>query len=61
MQGSKTVALLYRSNSTIVGCPIAGDYSGLALVFDDLAANDSLLLSINNDQRALLLGLQKTP
>jgi len=51
---------LYQVNSTIVGCPVAGDYSGLAMVFDDLAANDSVLLSINSDQTALLVGLQKT-
>jgi hypothetical protein len=52
---------LIQLESTIVGCPIAGNYSGLAIVFDDLVANDSILLSINNDQRALLVGLQKLP
>ncbi|MDZ7769623.1 MAG: hypothetical protein U5K38_11370 [Woeseiaceae bacterium] len=52
---------LYQANSTIVGCPIAGDYSGLALVFDDFEANDSILLSINSDDRALLVVIQKTP
>lgn len=52
---------LYQVNSTIVGCPVAGDYSGLALVFDDFEANDSILLSINSDQRALLVVIQKTP
>jgi hypothetical protein len=52
---------LVQVDSTIVGCPIAGDYSGLALVFDDLAINDAMLLSISNDQRAILLGLQKLP
>ncbi|MGB5165453.1 MAG: hypothetical protein WBN61_09370 [Woeseiaceae bacterium] len=52
---------LYQANSTIVGCPIAGDYSGLALLFDDESPNDSLLLSINNDQRALVVELQRMP
>lgn len=52
---------LVQVNSTIVGCSIAGDYSGLALVFGDVVANDTILVSINSDQRALLFELQKTP
>ena len=52
---------LVQVDSTIVGCPIAGDYSGLAMIFDDLASSDAMLLSISNDQRALLLDLEKLP
>lgn len=52
---------LYQMESTIIGCPVAGDYSGLALVFDDLDADDSILFAINNDQRAFLVGLQLMP
>lgn len=51
---------LYQMNSTIMGCPIEGDYSGLALVTDDILANDSIIFSISNDQRALLVWLEKT-
>lgn len=52
---------IYQMNSTIVGCPLAGDYSGMALLFDDITTNDGILFAISNDQRALLVGLEKLP
>lgn len=52
---------LYQMSSTIMGCPIAGDYSGLALVTDDVAVNDAILFAISNDQRALFAALEKLP
>lgn len=50
---------IYQANSTIVGCPIAGDYSGLALVFDFVSVNDAMMISINSSDRALLVELDK--
>ncbi|HNP62536.1 MAG TPA: hypothetical protein PKH39_01310 [Woeseiaceae bacterium] len=52
---------LYQADSTITGCPIAGTYSGMALVFDDQSVNDSILLTINNNERAIMVGLEKQP
>jgi hypothetical protein len=52
---------LVQLSSTISACEIAGDYAGLAFVYDDLVPNDTLLISISNDQRALLVELQKMP
>lgn len=52
---------IYQMDSTIVGCAIAGNYSGMALVFEDVVANDSILFSINDDQRAFLVELQRLP
>lgn len=50
---------IYQANSTIVGCPIAGDYSGLSLVSDFLSVNDAMLISINSADKALLVALEK--
>ena len=50
---------LYQVSSTIMSCSLAGDYSGMALITDDIVANDTMLMSINNDQLALLVGLEK--
>lgn len=52
---------IYQMDSTIVDCSIAGDYSGMALVFEDVVADDSILFSINDDQRAFLVGLERLP
>lgn len=52
---------IYQMDSSIVGCALAGDYSGMALLFDDFATNDGMLFAISNDQRALLVGLERLP
>jgi hypothetical protein len=52
---------LYQVSSTITGCAIAGDYAGLALLGDGIGINDVMLISISNDQRALLVLLEKMP
>ena len=56
---------VYGWDVTISGCPIAGDYSGLATVGDvdtgDPAnsENNAVLVSVSNDQRAILLPLER--
>jgi hypothetical protein len=50
---------VYQVDSTISGCVIAGQYSGLAAVGDIDNPNDAIFLAIDNGQRALILGLQK--
>lgn len=48
-----------------VGCPIAGDYSGLAFLADvetgdpNNSQDNAILVSISNDQRAILLALER--
>ena len=50
---------VYDFESTITSCVIAGDYKGLALLADLDNPNDALLALVNNDQRALLLALER--
>lgn len=56
---------IYGWDVTISGCPIAGNYSGLAAIGDidtgDPAnsQNNAVLVSISNDQRAILLPLER--
>jgi len=50
---------LYDVQSTISSCGIAGDYTGMAFVFDLTAPNDALILAVDNGSVAILLGLQK--
>ncbi|MDH5344702.1 MAG: hypothetical protein OEW59_02980 [Gammaproteobacteria bacterium] len=49
----------YSVDSTISNCFIAGDYFGLAAVGDISAVNDAIILTISNDDRAIVLGLEK--
>lgn len=48
-----------------VGCPIADDYSGLAFLADvetgvpNNSQDNAILASVNNDQRAILLALER--
>ena len=50
---------VYGVSSTISNCFIAGDYDGVAALGDDVIPNDSLVLSIGNDMRSIVLGLEK--
>ncbi|MEQ9563550.1 MAG: hypothetical protein RLN69_13605, partial [Woeseiaceae bacterium] len=50
---------VYQVDSTISGCVIAGQYSGLAAIGDIDNPNDAIFLAIDNGQLALILGLQK--
>lgn len=50
---------VYDFESVVAGCPIAGEYKGLALLTDLDEPNDALLALVNNDQRALLLALER--
>ena len=50
---------VYGFESTIASCPIAGEYAGLATLGDLERPNDVLLALANNDQRALLLALER--
>jgi hypothetical protein len=50
---------VYDVESTISGCPIAGDYAGLATLGELVNPNDVLLASLSNDQRALLLAMER--
>jgi hypothetical protein len=50
---------LYAVQSTVSGCAIAGDYSGLAVVADLIAPNDTMIFAVDNGTTAVLLGLQK--
>ncbi|MDH4049096.1 MAG: hypothetical protein OEW68_07600 [Gammaproteobacteria bacterium] len=50
---------LYAVQSTISGCGIAGDYSGLISIFDLISQNDAMVFVVDNGSTAILLGLQK--
>ncbi len=50
---------VYDIQSTIVGCDIAGDYTGLGALGDLVSPNDVFLFSVSNPSRALLLGLER--
>jgi len=50
---------VYQIESTIVGCAIAGDYTGLGALGDIVNPNDVFLFSVSNPERALLLGLER--
>lgn len=56
---------VYGWDVVISNCPIAGDYSGVALLFDldtgdpNNSENNAVLVSISNDLRALLLPLER--
>lgn len=50
---------LFAVQSTVSGCAIAGDYSGLAVVADLLALNDVMIFAVDNGTTTVLLGLQK--
>lgn len=50
---------LYQVQSDISNCAIAGSYSGLAFLADLFAVNDALVISIDNDQQPILLGLER--
>jgi hypothetical protein len=50
---------VYDFESVVAGCPIAGDYAGLALLADLDNPNDAILALVNNDERALLLALER--
>jgi hypothetical protein len=48
-----------------IGCPVAGDYSGLAFLADvdtgdpNNSQDNAILVSMSNDQRAILLALER--
>lgn len=50
---------VYYVDSTISNCFIAGTYAGMAAVGDVADSNDAILLAIGNDDRAIVLGLEK--
>jgi hypothetical protein len=50
---------LYAVQSTISGCGLADDYSGLALIFDLIMQNDAMFFAVDNGTFAVLLGLQQ--
>ncbi len=50
---------LYQINSTITGCPIAGDYSGFAVVGDLFVPNDFIVIAVDDGSRPIILGLNK--
>ena len=50
---------LYQVDSTISNCPIAGDYSGLAVMGENNVPDDAIFLAISNDLRGLFIGLEK--
>ncbi len=50
---------VYQIESTIAGCAIAGDYTGLGALGDIIQPNDFLVFFINNAQRAMLVGLER--
>jgi hypothetical protein len=50
---------VYQVISTISGCAMAGQYSGLAAVGDIDNPNDAIVLATDNGEQAILLGLQK--
>jgi hypothetical protein len=52
---------LYAVQSTVSGCAIAGDYSGLAVVADLIAPNDTMIFAVDNGTTAVLLGLLGSP
>jgi hypothetical protein len=50
---------VYQVQSTVSGCGIAGDYSGLAVLADLVTPNDIMVFTVDNGDRAILLGFQK--
>jgi hypothetical protein len=50
---------LYEIHSEISGCFIAGSYSGFAFLGDLFAVNDAMVVSIDDGERTILLGLQR--
>jgi len=50
---------VYEVASTISGCLIAGDYEGMAAIGEINVPGDAILLSVSNNDRAILLGLEK--
>jgi len=50
---------VYGIQSTVVNCAIAGSYAGLGALGSIVNPNDVFLFSVSNEQRALLLGLEK--
>ncbi len=50
---------VYEVTSTISDCFIAGDYSGMAAVGEINVPGDAILLSISNNDRGIILGLEK--
>ena len=50
---------VYAISSTISGCALAGDYAGLGILGSIANPNDAFLFSVNDDLRALLLGLER--
>ena len=50
---------IYDIVSTILNCGIAGDYAGLGALGSIVKLNDAFVFSVNNDLRALLLGLER--
>jgi hypothetical protein len=50
---------LYKIQSTVSGCTIAGDFTGLAVLADLAATNDALVFAVDNGIAAILLGFQK--
>jgi len=50
---------VYDITSTVSNCFIAGDYAGLGALGDIVDPNDAFIFSVNNDVRAILLGLER--
>jgi len=50
---------VYGITSSVSNCAIAGDYEGLGALGTIVNPNDVFLFSVNNDTRALLLGLER--
>jgi hypothetical protein len=50
---------VYGIASSISNCAIAGDYEGLGVLGSIASPDDVFLFSVNNDTRALLLGLER--
>jgi hypothetical protein len=50
---------LYEIQSTVSGCPIAGDHVGLAFLADFFVPNDALFFAVDNGSRATWIGFEK--
>lgn len=50
---------LYQVQSEISNCGIAGTYQGFAFLADLLNINDGLVISIDNDELPILIGLER--
>lgn len=50
---------VYDVVTTVSGCPIAGDYTGLGTLGDLESPDDALVLGMSNEARALLVLLQR--